>query len=161
MMKKWNVSLLLFAFILVIFGTFLTRSGVLSSVHTYSEKGIGVYFIVFLALLVVSSISLLLLRNKELSSESDMKTLLSREGMFLLTNLLFVLATAVIFVGTIFPGISEAIRGTKIDVGPSFFNQVNGRFGIPEFAGLDLFEGDSVVAQISTYVWSLEYQCSL
>ncbi|MFC1947082.1 heme lyase CcmF/NrfE family subunit [Chloroflexota bacterium] len=126
MMKKWNVSLILFAFILVIFGTFLTRSGVLSSVHTYSQKGIGVYFIVFLTLLIISSVSLLLLRNKELSSESDMKSLLSREGTFLLINILFVVATAVIFIGTIFPGISEAIRGTKIEVGPSFFNQVNG-----------------------------------
>jgi len=126
MMKKWNISLLLFAFILVIFGTFLTRSGVLSSVHTYSEKGIGVYFIVFLALLIVSSISLLILRNKELNSESDLKSILSREGTFLFTNILFVLATAVIFIGTIFPGVSEAIRGATIDVGPSFFNQVNG-----------------------------------
>jgi cytochrome c-type biogenesis protein CcmF len=126
MMKKWNISLLLFAFILVIFGTFLTRSGVLSSVHTYAETGIGVYFIVFLGLLIISSVSLIFLRNRELNSESDMKSLLSREGTFLLANILFVLATAVIFIGTIFPGISEAIGGTKIEVGPSFFNQVNG-----------------------------------
>jgi cytochrome c-type biogenesis protein CcmF len=126
MMKKWNISLLLFAFILVIFGTFLTRSGVLSSVHTYSETGIGVFFVIFLGLLLISSVSLLLLRNRELSSESDMKSLLSREGTFLLANILFVLATVVIFIGTIFPGLSEAIAGTKIEVGPSFFNQVNG-----------------------------------
>ncbi len=125
-MKIWNMILIIFAFILVIFGTYLTRSGVLSSVHSYAEEGVGIMFVVFIAILLAGSLGLLVVRGKELKSESEIQSLVSREGTFLLTNILFVLATLVIFLGTVFPGITEAISGAKITVGPSFFNQVNG-----------------------------------
>ena len=137
MLKVWNMTLIILTFNLAIFGTFLTRSGIISSVHTFAESALGPFFLVFIGIAFFGSLGLLYYRKKELKNEAETESLISREGAFQLNNLLLVGATLVIFVGTIFPAISEAIRGVKIDVGESFFNQVNG----PIFLAIILLAG--------------------
>ena len=124
MLKIWNMVLIILTFALSIFGTFLTRSGILSSVHTFSESVLGPFFLVFIGITLFGSIGLLYYRSDDLKGESEMESLVSRESTFLLNNLLLVGAAFAIFVGTVFPLISEAVRGVKITVGPPFFNQV-------------------------------------
>jgi len=126
MLKAWNIVLIVLTFNLTIFGTFLTRSGVLSSVHTFGESSLGPSFLVFMGIALFGSLGLLYYRKEELKGEAEVESLVSRENTFLLNNFLLVAATFVIFAGTIFPAISKAIRGIKIEVGESFFNQVNG-----------------------------------
>ena len=126
MLKVWNMVLIILTFNLVIFGTFLTRSGILSSVHTFAETGLGPYFLAFIGVSLFISFGLLYHRSEALRGESEMESLISRESTFLLNNLLLVGAAFAVFVGTVFPVISEAVRGVKISVGPPFFNQVNG-----------------------------------
>ncbi|MBI4285534.1 MAG: heme lyase CcmF/NrfE family subunit [Chloroflexi bacterium] len=126
MLKIWNMVLVIITFSLTIFGTFLTRSGIIGSVHTFGESALGPFFITFIGVAVVASVALLYYRSDELRSEVEMESLVSRESTFLLNNLLLVGAAFAIFLGTIFPIISEAVRGVKITVGPPFFNQVNG-----------------------------------
>ncbi len=137
MLKIWNMVLIILTFALSIFGTFLTRSGVLSSVHTFNDTNLGPFFLIFLILILFGSIGLLLYRREGLKSEAEMESLVSRESTFLLNNLLLVGAAFAIFLGTVFPVISEAVRGTKITVGAPFFNQVNG----PIFLGVILLTG--------------------
>ena len=126
MLKVWNLALLLVTFFLAIFGTFVVRSGVLVSVHSFAQSAIGPYFFGFLAVVVAGSLGLLWYRLPRLRSDSQLDSLLSREASFLLNNLLFVGLVFAIFWGTIFPLVSEAIQGTKITVGPPFFNQTAG-----------------------------------
>ena len=126
MLKVWNMILIIFTFSLAIFGTFLTRSGILSSVHTFGESALGPFFLSFLGLILVGSLGLLFYRRHQLKSEAEMESLVSRESTFLLNNLLLVGAAFAIFLGTVFPLISEAVRGVEISVGAPFFNQVNG-----------------------------------
>ncbi|MBU2608658.1 MAG: heme lyase CcmF/NrfE family subunit [Chloroflexi bacterium] len=137
MLKVWNMVLIILTFSLAIFGTFLTRSGILSSVHTFSESGLGPLFLAFIGITLLGSLGLLYFRRKELKSEAEMESLVSRESTFLLNNLLLVGAAFAIFFGTIFPVISEAVRGVKITVGAPFFNQVNG----PIFLAVILLTG--------------------
>ena len=137
MLKVWNMVLIILTFSLAIFGTFLTRSGILSSVHTFGESTLGPFFLAFLAIVLLGSLGLLYYRSEELRSEAEMESLVSRESTFLLNNLLLVGATFAIFLGTIFPVISEAVRGAKITVGAPFFNQVNG----PIFLAIILLMG--------------------
>jgi cytochrome c-type biogenesis protein CcmF len=126
MLKVWNMALVMVAFYLAIFGTFVVRSGVINSVHSFAQSAIGPYFLVFLTLVVGSTLTLLFLRLPRLRSESHLDSLLSREASFLLNNLLFLGLVFAIFWGTIFPLVSEAVQGVKITVGPPFFNQVAG-----------------------------------
>lgn len=137
MLKTWNMVLIILTFSLAIFGTFLTRSGILSSVHTFSESALGPFFMAFISITLFGSIFLLYSRSEELKSEAEMESLVSRESTFLLNNLLLVGATFAIFLGTIFPVISEAVRGVTISVGPPFFNQVTG----PIFLAVILLTG--------------------
>ncbi|MBI4296780.1 MAG: heme lyase CcmF/NrfE family subunit, partial [Chloroflexi bacterium] len=125
-LKKWNMVLIIVTFALAIFGTFLTRSGVLASVHTFSESNIGYYYLVFISLTLLISFSLLWYRSPELKSEAEIEALVSRESTFLLNNLLIVGAAFAVFIGVIFPILSEWVRGVKITVGPPFYDQVNG-----------------------------------
>jgi len=141
MLKVWNIMLIILAFILAIFGTFLTRSGILSSVHAYAESSLGPFFLIFIGVTLLGSLGLLYFRREELKSEAEMESLVSRESTFLLNNLLLVGATFAIFLGTIFPVISEAVRGVKISVGVPFFNQVNG----PIFLAVILLAGICVL----------------
>jgi len=126
MFKVWNMVLIILAFSLSIFGTFLTRSGVLSSVHAFSESNLGFFFLGFIGIALLGSMGLVYYRRKELKSQAEMESLVSRESTFLLNNLLLVGAAFVILLGTIFPLLSELFRGVKISLGAQFFNQVNG-----------------------------------
>ncbi len=126
MLKVWNLALIGLAFALTLFGTFITRSGVISSVHSFTQSGLGPYFLSFLLIVVVGYTGLLLSRIKDLHSPAELESYLSREAAFLFNNLVLVGIAFAVFWGTIFPVISEAVRGVKITVGPPFFNQVNG-----------------------------------
>ncbi len=137
MLKVWNMVLIILTFSLTIFGTFLTRSGILSSVHTFSESALGIFFLVFIGITVFGSLILLYYRKEELKGEAEMESLVSRESTFLLNNLLLVGAAFAIFLGTVFPLISEAVRGVKVSVGAPFFNQVTG----PIFLAIILLTG--------------------
>jgi len=124
----WTRALVLLSFVLAILGTFLTRSGVLSSVHAFANSTVGVYFLIFLALSTVVSFGLLLTRGRpERGPAAEMAAdgaLLSREAAFLVNNVLFVVAAAAVLLGTLFPIIAEAVTGDRINVGPPYFNQV-------------------------------------
>ena len=123
MLKVWNVSLITATFTLAILGTFLVRSGILESIHAFGESTLGVPFLVFIILIVVGSSTLIFSRLPDLRSAHRLDSLLSREAMFLLNNLLFVGLACVVFWGTFFPLISEALTGTKASVGPPWFGQ--------------------------------------
>lgn len=123
MLKVWNVSLITATFALAVLGTFLVRSGILDSIHAFGESTLGVPFLVFIFLIVLTSTWLIVSRLPDLRSAHRLDSLLSREAMFLLNNLLFVGLALVVFWGTFFPLISEAITGEKASVGPPWFNQ--------------------------------------
>ena len=125
MFKLWSMVLIILAFILTIFGTFITRSGILVSVHTFGETAVGPAFLAFLIIIFLGSLALLLYRRRDLKDEAGIGALVSREGTFLINNLLLVGATFVIFLGTIF-------RSDK-----TFFNQV----AVPIFLAVILLLG--------------------
>ncbi len=124
MLKVWNMVLILLTYTLCIFGTFLTRSGVVSSVHTFAQSPVGPWFLRFVIVIAGVSALLLYLRYDMLKSETHYDSPVSREGGFLLNNLLFLGAMFAVLWGTMFPIISEAVTGSKITVGPPFFNTV-------------------------------------
>jgi cytochrome c-type biogenesis protein CcmF len=125
MLKVWNMSLIILTFILSIFGTFLTRSGVISSVHAFAKSGVGTVLAIFLGAVITFSVTVLVWRLPRLQSEGRLDSFVSRESSFLFNNLLLVGICFTVFWGTIFPVVSEAVRGVKITVGPPFFNTVN------------------------------------
>ena len=137
MLKHWNMILVILTYDLVIFGTFLTRSGVLSSVHAFAQSAIGPAFFAFIGLTFIISLSLLLRRWNDLKSETQMTSMISREALFLLNNLLFMGILVVCFWGVIFPLISELFTGQKVTVGPPFYERATA----PLFAGLLLLMG--------------------
>ena len=124
MLKVWNMILIILTFTLCIYGTFLTRSGVVSSVHSFAQSPIGPLFFGFVVTIVLFSAYLLKSRLSLLKSRNEYESPISRESSFLLNNLLFLTATFAVFWGTMFPVLSEAVTGTKITVGPPFFNKV-------------------------------------
>jgi cytochrome c-type biogenesis protein CcmF len=124
MLRVWNLSLVIMSFLLAILGTFITRSGIISSVHSFTKSDIGPMFAGFLGICTLVSIGLLLYRLPMLKSEARLDSFVSRESSFLFNNLLLVGAAFAVLWGTIFPIISEAVRGVKITVGPPFFNEV-------------------------------------
>ncbi len=126
MLKVWNLALIGLAFSLTIFGTFITRSGVISSVHSFTQSGLGPYFLAFLIIVASGYTALLIFRSKELRSPAEFESYLSREAAFLFNNLMLIGIAFAVFWGTIFPVLSEAVRGVKITVGPPFFNRVAG-----------------------------------
>ena len=130
MLKIWNLVLIVLTFALTIFGTFITRSGIISSVHSFGLSNLGPLFLAFLGLILAGSFYLLWLRAPQLKSENRLDAVVSRESSFLFNNLILVGMAFAVFWGTIFPIISEAVRGVKITVGPPFFNQVNVPIGL-------------------------------
>jgi len=124
MLKVWNVTLILATYLLAIFGTFLTRSGVVSSVHAFSNTGIGPAFTIFLLIGLVTGVALIVWRRDLLQTEQSLESMLSRESGFLFNNLLFLLATLAVLWGTMFPTISEAFLGEQITIGPPWFNHI-------------------------------------
>ncbi|GAX91375.1 heme lyase CcmF/NrfE family subunit [Effusibacillus lacus] len=126
MLKVWNVSLIIISYALTLFGTFLVRSGVLTSVHAFSNSNLGTYFLLYMGIAVIGGLYVLMSRYHLLRRDSgQFESLLSKESSFLLNNLILVGAAFSVFWGTNFPLISEAVRGTKVTVGAPFFNQVN------------------------------------
>ncbi len=126
MLKVWNLFLVIASFALSIFGTFEVRSGIISSVHSFAYSNIGAYFLVFLILIIVVSTGLFLYRLPRLKPEQEFDSVISREGVFLLNNLLLVGITFATLWGTIFPLISVALRKQTMTVGPPFYEHVNG-----------------------------------
>jgi len=124
MLKIWNVALILATYCLAIFGTFLTRSGLVTSVHTFTESAIGQAFLPFLGLLLVAAFGLLGWRFEKLRSDRRLDSMASREAMFLFNNLFFCAIAFTVLWGTLYPVLVEAIGGRKISVGPPFFNSV-------------------------------------
>ena len=132
MLKHWNMLLVILTYDLVIFGTFLTRSGVLSSVHAFAQSAIGPLFFGYIAITFIASVALIIYRWADLRSETEMKSFLSREALFLFNNLLFMSILVVCFWGVIYPLTSELFSGEKVTVGPAFYERANG----PLFAAL-------------------------
>ncbi len=130
MLKIWNAGLLMATYLLCVFGTFLTRSGVVSSVHAFAASEFAWLFLGFLVAVTLGSAALLLTRVKDLRTENELESVVSRESGFLFNNLLLLAACFAVFWGTMFPVISEAIQGEQITVGAPFFNRVNVPLGI-------------------------------
>ncbi len=141
MLKNWNLSLILTTFLLTLLGTFLTRSGVLDSVHSFTESGIGVYFLIAIAAALMSSLALLIWKSSQFTSVGKLDSPWCRETTFLFANLLFVIFCFVVLLGTLYPLISEALRGIKVSVGEPFFNQMS----IPLALAIILLMGIGVI----------------
>jgi cytochrome c-type biogenesis protein CcmF len=130
MMRVWNVWLVFTTFLLTIFGTFLTRSGVVNSVHAFAQSTIGPWFLGFIGLTLVVCIVAYWRNRDYLRSDNNLDSLVSRESSFLFNNLILLVACIAVISGTLFPVLSEWIRGTKISVGAPFFNKVNLPIGL-------------------------------
>lgn len=124
MLKLWTMSLALASFVLTILGTFMTRSGIFNSVHSFTQSDIGPTFLVFIALLLVVSIVLLATRGHLMVPQGQINSLVSRETSILLNNLVFVAITFTVLLGTIYPLVSEAVRGVRVSVGEPYFNKM-------------------------------------
>src|SRR4029078_3744796 len=125
MLKVWNMVLVIMSYIMSIFGTFLTRSGVVNSVHAFAQSSIGGYFAAFIVIALSASLYLLFDRLPYLKSETQMESMVSRESSFLFNNLILLAACFAVFWGTMFAVFSEALTGRKITVSAPFFNKVN------------------------------------
>jgi cytochrome c-type biogenesis protein CcmF len=130
MMKVWNVVLVATTFFLCIFGTMLTRSGLVSSVHAFAQSSIGSYFAIFLAVGIAGTVWLILDRLPYLKSESQLESVVSRESSFLFNNLILLASCFAVLWGTLFPVISEAAVGEKVSVDAPFYNRVNIPIGL-------------------------------
>ena len=130
MLKRWNLGLIVGTFLLSIFGTFITRSGVISSVHSFTQSNVGYFFLAFLVIAGTFGFTLLYTRWPLLEADSSLDSVVSREAAFLFNNLLLVGIAFSVLWGTLFPILSELVRGNKITVGPPFFNRVNVPLGL-------------------------------
>ena len=130
MLKKWNLAQIIGSWLLSIFGTFITRSGVISSVHSFTQSSVGYFFLAFLIVAGTASFALYTSRLPLLAAEARLESMVSREASFLFNNLLFIGIAFSVLWGTLFPILSELVQGTKVTVGPPFFNQVNIPLGL-------------------------------
>jgi cytochrome c-type biogenesis protein CcmF len=124
MMKRWNVWLIFVTFMLTVLGTLLTRSGLVSSVHAFAESSIGDWFYTFLLIVFVVCLFTFFRQNDHLKSENHLQSYVSRESSFLFNNLVLLAACFTILWGTLFPVLSEYIQGSKVTMGPPFYNRV-------------------------------------
>ena len=124
MLKVWNILLVCLTFMLALFGTFLTRSGIVVSIHAFGERTLGPYFLGFIVLAVVATLVLIFMRLDDLRSTHSLESYVSREAVFLYNNLLLVGLAFAVFWGTMFPVFTEVLRGDRIAVGAPFFDQV-------------------------------------
>ncbi len=131
MLKIWNTLLVVGAFALALFGTFLTRSGILSSIHSFTEGSIGPWFLGFIGLVVAGSAALIVSRLPLLRSKTRLESPISREATFLYNNLLLVAFCLTILWGVVYPILTEALRGEPITVGPPYYNFFLKAFGLP------------------------------
>jgi cytochrome c-type biogenesis protein CcmF len=125
MLKIWNMWLIFATFLLCLFGTFLTRSGLVSSVHAFAQSSIGNWFVGMLALTFAVCLAAFVKNRSHLQSENRLESLISRESSFLFNNLVLLVACFTVLWGTLFPVLSEWVQGHKVTVGPPFFNRVN------------------------------------
>ncbi len=130
MLRKWNLALIIGSWLLSIFGTFITRSGVISSVHSFTQSSVGYFFLAFLVVAAAASFTLYAIRLPLLTAETQLESMVSREASFLFNNLLLIGIAFSVLWGTLFPILSELVQGTKVTVGPPFFNQVNVPLGL-------------------------------
>jgi cytochrome c-type biogenesis protein CcmF len=131
MLKIWNVLLVVGAFALALFGTFLTRSGILSSIHSFTESSIGPWFLGFIGVVVAGSTALIVSRLPLLRSKTRLESPVSREATFLYNNLLLVAFCLTILWGVAYPILTEALRGEPVTVGPPYYNFFLKAFGLP------------------------------
>ena len=125
MFKVWNLFLIILAFSLSLIGTFLVRSGILSSVHTFAtDPGRGLYILGFLAFMLLLSFGALIVRSPKLKSAVEIESIVSREAIFLYNNLFFLVALVTVFIGTLYPLLMEALKFQKVSVGPPYYNAV-------------------------------------
>jgi cytochrome c-type biogenesis protein CcmF len=137
MLRIWNVSLVIATFVLALLGTFLVRSGILDSIHAFGASTLGQPFLFFIAFVLVGSVALVLSRLDDLRSKAKLDSLMSRESIFLLNNLVLVALCFVIFWGTFYPLIAEAIKGEKSSLGPPWFD----KYTVPLAIVLTLLSG--------------------
>jgi cytochrome c-type biogenesis protein CcmF len=149
MFKRWNMILIVLTYSLVIYGTFLTRSGVLSSVHAFAQSAIGPLFFAYIAITFLVSLGLLLWRWNSLRAEGEMGSLVSRESLFLFNNFVFMLILLICFIGVNFPLASEIITGQKVTVGPPWYERNTG----PLFALLLLLMGIAPLTAWGASTW--------
>lgn len=125
MLKTWNISLVILSYVLTLFGTFLVRSGILTSVHAFGDGNLGTYFLIFMAFMALLSIYVVMTRYQLVRRETNpIQSYFSKESSFLLNNLILVAGAFAVFWGSMYPLISEVITGTKVNVGPPYFNKV-------------------------------------
>jgi cytochrome c-type biogenesis protein CcmF len=130
MLRKWNVVLVVVTFLLSMLGTFLTRSGVVESVHSFTQSPVGSWFATFVIIVTVGTIYLVATRLRDLQSKAELESMVSREAAFLYNNLVLCGIAFAVLWGTLFPILSEAVTGNKITVGAPFFNTVNVPLGL-------------------------------
>jgi len=126
MLKVWSIVLIVLTYSLSLFGTFITRTGVIGSVHAFAKTALGPAFFIFIGVTFIGSLALLFNRLKSLKGDHEIESFVSREAAFLLQNTIFLVITIAVFWGTVFPLISELVTGTKITVGPPYFRSVTG-----------------------------------
>ena len=125
MLPVWNLMLAVLTFLLTLLGTFLTRSGVLDSVHSFTESHVGPYFLVFIGVVLAASLALLLWRGPKFREPGRFENIFSLEVLFLFNNLLFLSFCFIVFMGTLYPLVVEAVKGSRISVGEPYFNQMS------------------------------------
>jgi cytochrome c-type biogenesis protein CcmF len=124
LLRLWNHALVIVTFLLILFGTFLTRSGILGSVHDFTQSPVGPIFLLFIGAVLMFSVGVLLLRRDEVRDDGTLPAYLSRESLFLLNNVLLLVLAATVFIGTTFPLLAEAVGGVRLSVGPPYFNRL-------------------------------------
>ena len=125
MFKVWNLLLIIVTFSLSLIGTFLVRSGVLTSVHTFAtDPERGLYILIFITTIIGTAFGALIIQSKHLKSQIEMDSFISRESVFLFNNLFFLVAAATVFLGTLYPLMVETLQGGKVTVGPPYYNAV-------------------------------------
>jgi cytochrome c-type biogenesis protein CcmF len=130
MFRGWNVILVALTFVLTVFATFVTRSGLIQSVHAFAQSPIGYYYLVYMAVVLASTVGLALARKRELQGTGELGDLLSREFVFLVTNLLFLGSASAVLLGTLWPTFTEAVRGIATALGPENYNRFMGPLGL-------------------------------
>ncbi|MBN1303897.1 MAG: heme lyase CcmF/NrfE family subunit [Anaerolineales bacterium] len=144
MFKQWNMFLIVLTYCAVIYGTFVTRSGLLSSVHAFAQSAIGPMFAVYLSLISIGSVALIIWRWGDLSSDIELKSVFSRESLFLINNFLFLTLAFICYLGMNFPLVAEIITNQRVTVGPIWYERITA----PLFAALMFLMG---VAPLSAW----------
>jgi cytochrome c-type biogenesis protein CcmF len=158
MLKVWNMLLVILAFSLSLFGTFLTRSGVVNSIHAFTQGSIGAWFLGFIVLVVVSSLALVFWRLPQLRARTKLESAISREATFLYNNLLLVAFCLTILWGVTFPILSQAVRGESLTIGKPYYDFFLRSFGLPllllmGIGPLVAWRRASIRALGRTFVW--------